>query len=244
MAKNASNNVEYYVVIAEKNREDLANIRHWDNLKIGYLGDDIWIKNFDYVQINALEIKSLPAKTIYFAREGKLFLQNSPLPSRNIPSAMWTNIDRALPIKIPTFNHNYFGIKEKISLNLVPSDVEKQAVGMMTSVQNVQKYLETAPEIRLKNLKWTIINSNKIFLLGHPILPILGEVFWRHNDFLIPAGYDFDLKILMDELAVAINPQAQYWLIWREDSTYFKVKKTELAALSLGSFRRTLNNKI
>ena len=44
MATNVSNDLSYYVVIARKDKEDLANIRHWQNLKVGFDGDFIWLK--------------------------------------------------------------------------------------------------------------------------------------------------------------------------------------------------------
>ena len=240
MATNVSNDLSYYVVIARKDKEDLANIRHWQNLKVGFDGDFIWLKDFDYSQINALEIQTLPSKTLYDAREGKLHLHGSLLPSRNIPSLLWTPIERAFSIKLPNFNNNFFEIQEKIALSLIFSDAEKTAEGMITSIETLQKYIETAPSVRLQKLRWTLINDDTVFLFGTPILPILGDVYWQHNDFIIPTGFDFDLPILLNNWADVISPNADFYLIWDKDNTYFKIKKTDLAVLSLSSFRRSV----
>ncbi len=241
MANDVSNHVNYYIVIAQKNKDDLANIRHWQNLKVGFEGTQIWVKDFDYGQINALEVQTIPYKTVYDAREGKLHLHGSLLPNRNIPSLLWTPIDRAFSVKLPDFNHNFFGIEEKITMQLMPSDAEKTAEGMITTLDILKNYLETAPSVRLQKLRWSIINDDQVFVFGTPILPIEGTVFWRHKDFWIPTGFDFNLPILLDDWAEVINPKSDFFLVWQVDNTYFKINKKDTAALTLSSFRRSFS---
>lgn len=240
MANNVSNEINYYLAIAKKHTYDLANIRHWQNLKVGFDGDWIWVKDFDYVQINALEVQSMPFKTVYDAIEGKLHLHGSLLPNRNIPSLIWTPIDRAFSVKLPDYNHNYFGIQEKLEMRLIQTDVEKTPVGMITTLDILKNYIERAPSVRLQKLKWVMVNDDKVFLFGTPILPIDGDVFWRQNDFIIPTGFDFELPILLDNWAQIINPKSNFMLVWLSDNTYFKIRKTEFENLSLSSFRRSI----
>jgi hypothetical protein len=237
MEKNTASNIVYYVLVNEQNKSDLANIRPWKNLKIAFDKDQIWIKDFDYVQINALALKSMPFKTVFYEQRGKLFLENSLLPDRNIPSLLWTPIERALPIELPRFNHNFFGIEEKISLNIVPSERETEAVAMLTTLDALRDYVETAADVRLKNLGWCIVNHTQVLILGKPLLPISGEVFWKKNDFLIPSGYDFDLHSLTSALNDVLNPDYTQWVIWDEQGDYFLIQKSDIQTLSIGSVR-------
>jgi len=240
MAKDAPNDITFFIALDEAHKDYLAAIRHWSNLKIAFDAPMVWVKDIDYAQLNSLEAKSIPFKTAFYTRDGKLFLLNSNLPDRNIPSLLWTPIDRAIPIKMPSFNHNYFGIEEKISIHLVPSDKESEAVAMITDLKILQQYIETAAGIRLQKISWAILNDNKAFLLGKPLLPIDGDVFWRRGDALIPAGHDFDLYSLTESANQLLNPEKDAWIIWNTDSTYFLIQKDEIRPLSLSSFRLSM----
>lgn len=237
MAQDASNDINYYLVIDGIHKADLANIRHWNNLKIAFDENRVWVKDFSYAQINSIEVKSIPYKKSFYAKHGKLFLQGSLLPDRNIPSLLWTPIDRAIPIRLPSFNHNYFGVQEKVPINLVPSDREEEAVAMITGIVALQQYIETAPAIRLQKLMWVILDNDKVLLHGRPLLPIAGNVFWKQKDFLIPAGFNFDLFLLIDPLNNLINPKNNYLVVWDTVGTYFLVDKNDMQPLSISSFR-------
>lgn len=240
MAKDVANDIIYYLRVDRANESHLGNIRHWSNLKIAFNETQIWVKDLDYVQVNSIEVKSIPYKTVFYAKDGKLFLMNSLLPDRNILSMLWTPVDRALPVKLPGFNHNYFGISETLSVRIVPSQNEGQAVAMIVALSVLQDYLHSAPEIRLQTLKWTILNGDKAFLYGTPLLPLTGEVFWQRKQMILPAGYDFDLHILADELTNRLDAENEHIIVWNTDSTYFLIERDNLQALTLSSYRLSM----
>jgi len=240
MAENSSNDISYFIAINETFKSDLAGIRQWSNLKAAFDEGIIWIRDLNFVQVHSLEVKSIPYKTIFYEKQGKLFLQNSLLPHRNVPSLLWTPLDRMLPVKLPEFNHNYFGIHEKLEMQLVASENEVEADGMIVDVHILEKYLITAPRIRLQELHWTMLNNDKILLLGKPLLPISANVYWSRNHMMIPAGYDFGLYSLADSLNAMLNPGNDHLIIWDLQNTYALVAKNDLQPLSLSSFRKTL----
>lgn len=235
--------MEYFVCIQKQDEDFLAKIRHWINIKMAFEGDFIWIKDLSTEQIQSFEIKTIPSHILYYAQNGKLFLHNSLLPNRNIPALLWTPIERALPVKLPAFNHNYFGTKEKININLIVSYIENEAFAMVTTISILDEYIQTAPKIRLQNISWALAEEDKLILFGQPILPIRGEILWRNKDFLIPAGYDFELHLLADQLNDMINPKKDAWVVWDTDGNYFLIPKQISKPLSLSSFRLSVSNK-
>jgi len=240
MEKDAADGLSYFMVVPEVHKEHLGAIRHWTNLKVAFDVDNIWVKDIDYAQLNSAEIKSIPYKTTYYSREGKLYLVNSRLPERTVPSLLWTPIERALPIQMPSFNHNYFGISEYLSLNLVPAEKEETAAAMITSISTLKNYVETAPAIRLQKISWVLLNNDKVFLLGVPVLPVTGDVFWTRDDMIIPAGYDFDLYALCAHVNELLNPDKDSWVVWNKDNTYFLIEKDDMQPLSVSSFRESM----
>jgi len=240
MEKNVADDITYYLVIDAMHKTDLANIRPWHNLKVGIEENRIWVKDFDYAQVNSLEVKSIPYKTIYYSKNGKLFLLNSQLQDRNIPNVLWTPIERALPVKLPAFNHNYFGISEKLTIHIVESEKEAESVAMITDLNTLETYLNAAPTIRLKTIKWVILDEDKVFLWGTPLLPINGKIYWQQNDLIIPGGYDLDLHLVAGSINDLINPDRKYLVVWDKDSRYFLIDKKDLQPLSLSSFRASI----
>lgn len=244
MAKDTSDhimNTSHYLQIQKEYKDDLGKIRHWDTLKIAFDRDDIWVKGFDYAQIHAIEIKRIPYKTLFYEKEGKLFLLNSQLPDQNIPSVLWTPIDRALPIELPMYNHNYFGIDQDIPVQLISSEKEEEVVALLSSVDVLKQYIETAPAIRLQKLEWVLVNNDDVLIIGRPLLPVTGTVFWRQYDFLIPAGYDFELPMLTEMAHQKMNPKKENYLVWSANNTWFSISKENIQPLTRGSFRMTLN---
>ncbi len=241
MAKDATDNIAYYVKIDSVHKEDIASIRHWTNLKVAFDKNCVWITNFEDTQINAAEVKSLPYKTIYYNKNGKLYLLNSLLPDCNLPAVLWTPIERALPLKTGSYNHNFFGIEEKINIKLVESETEKEAEVMMVEIYLLKSYMETAPEVRLQNIHWVLISPEQAVLFGKPLLPVNGKVYWKNKNAIIPAGYNFDLHMLTDILLIKINPEKNCWILWDTDSSFIKIEKHLLEPLSISSFRKTYN---
>lgn len=172
MGKDAANSIDYFLAIDDANKEHLATIRHWSNVKVATEGATIWVRNIDFAQLNSLEVKSMPYKKLFYERDGKLFPVNRHLPDRNVPSLLWTPIERAIPVNLPSFNHNFFGLNERISIELTSSQVERQVVAMIVGLSTLQQYVDSAPTVRLKAISWAILNNDKAFLLGTPLLPL------------------------------------------------------------------------
>ena len=208
------------------------------NLKIAFDGTLMWVKDFDYVQINAVETLTIPYKKLWYCKNNKLYTINGTLPDRNAPALLWTPIARALPVELPRFNHNYFGINEKMTVILQKNETEAPVVAMRTSLAELHAFLQTAFAFRLQSLQWVKLNNSEVFIFGTPILPIKGQVFWQRGNHLLPAGYDFDFFALSGILDQKLNPDQHNCIVWHEDSTYFLIEKTDFQPLSLSSFRR------
>ena len=243
MAQDPANGVGWYLSVDTAHRHYLGAIRHWGNLKVATEEGLLWVRDFTAVQVDSVEVKSIPYKQLYYAREGRLFLQGSLLPDRPVPSVLWTPIERALPLKLPAFNHNYFGVADRLVTRLAPSGTEKEASCLLTDIQALGHYIETAPAIRLKHLSWVMVGNDQALVLGRPLLPIEGAAYWRKDDFLLPAGFDLELPSLVPVLNHQLNAQGTHWVIWDTRGRYHPLSKDLLRPLSISSFRRSINQQ-
>lgn len=241
MAENSRDSLTYYLSMNNEYIDCLGSIRQWDNIKLGFDENRIWIKDLNKVQTDSIVIKSIPHKKIYYVKNGKLFLKGSLLPHCNIPPLLWTPVKRALPLSLPSYNDNYFGPNGKINTGLVQCDDEKDIFALRTSCEKLRSYIESAPESRLNNLEWAIIEDTaEALIIGTPILPITGHVYLKINNFLIPAGYNLKYPILAEEIRKKIDA-GNSWIIWSEDNTYCIANKNNFIPLSLSSFRKSIS---
>lgn len=240
MEENFTNDLNYILQIEMLHEELLAGIRHWSNLKIATGEGLYWIKDFTSQQINSVEVKSIPFAKVFYIQDNKLFLLGKSLPERKAPSFLWTPITRGLPIVLPKQNHNYFGMPQKIDLTISPSNKTREPFAILCDFHSLEKSLEAASSIRFQSLDWIILQkSNKVFILGTPLLPIIGETYWRQNNFLIPTGYDFNHATFINTLETRLNSEQDNWIIWTKEGKHFYIPKTSLKKLSLSSFRLT-----
>lgn len=242
MAENITGNINWYVCVPVKDKQYLSGIRHWQHLKIAFESDHIWIKDITQEEVDSVEIKGLPSKEIFYQQGNKLYCKGSLLPQRNAPALLWTPVERALPIELPVFNHNYFGIQQQIQIKMREVENEENVMCLITTKSTLEKYINEAPAARLQHLKWVLLSDDRIVILGNPILPINGEVLWQRGSFLIPAGYDFELSILSSAINEQINATNENWIIWDRSGNYFSINKNFFVPLTIGSFRLTTNN--
>lgn len=240
MGSHPADGITYFLSLPLRYKDSLSAVRHWENVKIGFAEEAVWAKDFTPAQVDSVEVKSLPYKTVFYQSGAQLFLKDSLLPHQAVPSLLWTPIERGLPVRLPPFNHNYFGTKDKATVRLRQTDEVKEGYALWTSTTVLHAYTETAPAVRLQALRWVITDESKALILGTPLLPLQGQVFWRKDDFLFPAGYDLEFPLLTETVQDLLNPQGDGWIVWTEKGDYFKIEKEATTPLSIASFRKTL----
>lgn len=242
MAKDPENNINYYLLIEEQNKEYLSAIRAWDNIKLAFDGDKIWATGFDNEQIHAKEVLCIPSKQLFYEKAGKLFFVGSVLPEQNVPSVLWTPINRAIPIKKTLYNHNFFGIDEKIPFKLIESDNEHKAIGMFLDIKVLEEYIITAPHIRMQQLKWTIIDETSAFIIGEPLLPLQAEVFWKCDNAFIPAGYDFEFPSFYKSILENISADQSTYIVFDKSGSHFLIPDSAFSELSIYGVREYIQS--
>ncbi len=231
--------MNYFLHIAQTYKSFLASIRHWSTLKMAYEGNAIWLKGFSEEQVTSITVKSIPHKQLYKEQDGQLFPLGSLLPSKNVPSLLWTPIERALPVQLPSKQSNLETPLANIQMELVPAEKEEKVIALGVELPVLANYIEKAAAHRLQSLRWLVINRQQALIIGEPLLALPGKVYWQQEDFLIPAGWQFKLYALVPAFNRLLNFERNQLLIWNENGTYYPIDKNQLQTLSIGSFRQT-----
>lgn len=231
----------YFLEINKEHKDFLGAVRHWENLKIAFETNTIWIKEFSAEQINSAELLQIPYAKIYELKENLLFERQKQLPAKKLPSGLlWSPVLRGLPVSLPNFNHNFFGIDQTLKIALKQSENVKEAHALLVEYQELKAYIESVPKFRLEPLQWVVIN-NKALIIGKPLLPLKGNTYWFKNDFLVPSGYDFEWPVLTQTLKDKLNPFDKNIILWNKDNSYSSIPKQNIKQLSISSFRLTFS---
>jgi len=240
MAENPSKRVkEFWAELPRSDDDFLGSIRDWKNVQVALDDEVIWLKDFNEEQAVSPEIQQLPDILLYELREGLLFRKEALVPSKKMRTALlWSSIDKAMRLSFPASNQNYFGIHEKINIQLIPSDEEQPAAALLCSIASIKEEIPALPKFKLEPIHWMVIDDHALFV-GTPLLSLPGKSFWTKNGHLLPAGFDFEFKNTSLILQQKYNPELDHWLVWNEDGSYTAILTNDFRPLSVSSFRLT-----
>jgi hypothetical protein len=243
MAEDPSNDVIYFLEIGRLHLDYLGPVRHWSQLRIAAAEDAYWVMGLTAEQLESTGIRSIPLKKLYYMRDDQpqlLFPIGGAVPGKRLPSDLqWTPLEKAMPLEYPSYNHNYFGLSDKLAVRLVASSNEEETVAMLVSARLLGDYIQTAPAVRLGPLSWVIVDDQAL-VLGRPLLPLPGKSYWRRGNHLLPSGLDLELPVLAETLDRELNPDGSSWLMWDENNEYLLIQKMACRPLSISSFRLTI----
>lgn len=222
-----------------EHKDFLGLIRHWTNLEMAMDHTKIWLKGISEDQAKDEAFLSIPFLESFTIVDDKLFPKGKKVPLQPVPENLhWELLYKALPIQFPKQNHNFFGVGEKVKINLVPSASKKEPIGMMTTKELFKNYVLEAPKVRLQNLKWIVMN-HRVLVIGTPVLPIQGQTFWQQGRHFLPTGYDLEYPILSNKIAKKITTNEDQVLVWNKDGQYALIGLNQFRPLSIGSLRLT-----
>lgn len=239
MEKDAADDLRYFLKLRNRDEEYLAPIRKWGELMLAREGEWIWIKGFNLSQLESKEVQCIPNKEIFSGKDGELFPFRSLLPLGRIPQLLWTPIQKALPVQVEEFNHNYFGVEEQIRIHLKREQDEREAVALQVNLGDLQTYLESCAEVRLQSLNWTLLGDIDALIVGEPLLPLPGTAYWKMGTMYFPLGYNLELPFLSEILREKLDPNPENLVFWSQSGSYLSMRADNFRPLSLSSFRKT-----
>lgn len=242
METNTANGISHILKVDLQQANALGAIRHWNNIKMATADGFYWLKDFSPAQAQSVALKTIPGAIHYYLRDNLLFSPGGLVPIMRMPSGLiWTPIGTGLKLSLPAFNHNFFGITEKITLNLVAAETEMPPIALLVQLNQLAAYMEGAPAIRLAPVSYTIMNNQYALMLGQPLLPLPGKTFWRCGQHLIPTGLQLNYPLLAGLQSQNLACEKDDWLFWPEEDICVKIKTEDWQALSISSFRMSMN---
>lgn len=237
MGEDPSIELSIVLEIDREHRDFLAPIRHWPLLKLAVDQQTCWVKGLSVEQLQTTEVRAIPFKRLFYEKDNRLYPYGSLLPTKRLPSALiWISLERGLPLTLPAFNHNYFGVNARLTVALAASDTERPTAAQMITLKLLEQYLPSMAPVRLHTMEWVVIDDLAL-IVGEPLLPLPGRSWWRLANSYLPAGYEWEWDV-----RVYLPADSDDRLFWNPDGSYLSVPTGSFRPLSLSSFRLTWEN--
>ena len=240
MEDNSGINIEYWLSVPSQHKKAIYQLRKWSHLKTATDDKLIWIRGLTQTEIQSESVLKIPFIERYYLKGVQLIPYGKSLPALVEPSLLWSPIQRGLKIQLPSENFNFFGIDQTTKITIVPSKENRIINATIVDLKTLEKYLDTAPKIRLKNLSWTIIENKRAVILGTPLLPIQGQDLYQISCFLIPGGWKLEYENFANVFKKALGESIEYLYLIDENNKIFKLSKKDFSSLSKGSVVNTM----
>jgi len=188
------------ILIDHKFKDRLGSIRQVPGWKAAADSSGIWLKGPVNNGVFQTALNSLPATATYLVDEkGRLFPRGKQTPVGLLAEMPWQLLADYIPVELPV-SAMPGETKLKVQLALKRSSVEREIYALKTTVKDWKSYAQTAPAIRLQQLRFAVSEKKEVLVLGAPLPVLRGKFYWLNNHFLLPAGFDFDPPVLADLL--------------------------------------------
>ncbi|AEE53803.1 hypothetical protein [Haliscomenobacter hydrossis] len=183
----------------------LGSVRCWPNMQAAETETEIWLRCPVLHSDLDEALRRLPAMYTYREnKDGLLFPVEGLSPIASLPTLEWINMREFIPVELPTAALPG-QMDQTYTLKLVPSSTYHPGAALRTNLSDWQQYAETAPAIRLDQLRFALAANGEVLVMGQPLPSVPGEEYWLREQLLLPSGYDLELPITATLMAMREN---------------------------------------
>lgn len=220
-------------------RDHLGAVRVIPGLKAAEAGSHIWLRGIPAEEKWDLRLRSLPAVHTYELRgAGLLFEAGANTPVATLPDLAWQELPAFLPVESPT--SALPGVVETLyPVLLKPAGQEAESSAMIVPLADLKQYAEHAPAVRLEHLRYAVAANGTALVLGTPLLPLPGKIYWQRGQLLIPAGHDFDPPIVGALVEAEASPLKDALVLFAENGQWERIEHAFIQSLSRSGVRHS-----
>ena len=232
---------EHVLVLAVADREALGRVRHLPGLEVAEAAGQLWLRGLPATGELPLPVRGLPAVAVYVVdNEGRLFATGQRTPTARLPAGLvWQPIRAFVPLELPTAALPAQGAPA-YRVRLGASARAEAGVGLLTDLAAWHAYADTAPEIRLRALRFAVAADGRVLLLGTPLPPLPGQELWQHAGLLLPAGFDLAAPLLAPLLRQKLQAAADDVLLFAADGSWERVPGAAILPVTRSAVRLTM----
>lgn len=225
---------ESVILLAAADITALAPLRTRVDLVAAWHEEQIWVKGIAdnaFRKLPALHTWRMDAQQRLFAA-GALTLDNI------LPALAWQSLTTFIPVELPPSGLPAITSQQHV-VQLAPCTDTQESFAIFTDISVLEAYVITAPQIRLKHLRFATSVHGQVLIAGIPLPPIPGTGFTLHERILMPAGYDFDPPILRSLIAEKLDAGKNHYLLFHINGQYEIIPDISFVPVTRSAVRLT-----
>lgn len=192
--------VEWAVQMDRAKVSHLSRLRLRDGLRVCEENSQLWLRGV-YEESPDPAIRSLPGQHFTIVDRNQLVPAGKRVPLGYLPATDWLPLREWLQVSVPVARWAKVTPPEVVlCLESVPplaasgderlTNAPHQIVptAILVSAEDWQAYADTAPQVRLKRLRFAASSNGKILAIGTPLPSLPGTRFIIDQGIAIPAG--------------------------------------------------------
>src|ERR1041385_274023 len=113
----------------------------------------------------------------------------------------------------------------------------------MTSLSDWRDFAMTAPEVRLRQLRFAVDADRIVVVRGKPLPPLPGRQFVLHANIGVQAGFMWEPAVSAEVLVRRLGLAADALALFREDGTFSRIEAEQFVAATRSAVRETVANE-
>jgi hypothetical protein len=234
-------NFPWVICLASEDAAAIAGLRLTSGVEIAETDGNVWLRGPAANQSLAATLQQLPALARYEVKGNRLRKLESRIPSDALPSLSWQPLRTWMQVERPraqavSENRPEFSA---VRIRLVRSTEEREPNLLLTSLDDWHEFAISAPEIRLRPLRFAVNTDARVLIQGEPLPPLQGRKFVVEANVAVPAGFTWRPAVSSAVLSRLLGARASELAMLYEDGTCVRLPSEQFVAATRAAVRTT-----
>jgi hypothetical protein len=233
----------WVIRLALSDAESLAPLRLTRGIEVAEKDTSIWVRGANGDENVERLVRALPAVARYEVTGGnRLRNLESRIPAETLPALNWQPVNTWLRVQMPTSSSPPVEERETVSgvpLRIVRSADERPIALLITSLAEWREFALSAPEIRLRQLRFALDEAGNVVVRGKPLPPLPGRQYVLHGNVAVQAGFAWEPAVSADVLSRRLGLAADALALFHEDGTFSRIEAEQFVPATRSAVRET-----
>ena len=230
---------QWTLSLAREDAPALAPLRLTPGLEVAEDGSTIWLRGHSSDEQLSRALKNLPVRERFeWVTADRLRPIYSRLPTVAVPDLAWRPIAEWIQVQLPA-GALPGELGAKIRLRLVRSPQERRPNVLLTDFATWKEFALTAPEIRLRRLRFAVSSGRETVIWGVPLPPLPGRLFVEEEGVAVAAGFGWWPQVSPEVLRHVFQAGEDALVVWDQEGMVRRLHAEQLVAASRGAVRAT-----
>ena len=235
-------NFPWIICLSSDDAAAVAGLRLTPGLEIAEADGKVWLRGPATNDSLSTALQRLPALARYEVKGNRLRNLDSRIPSDMLPTLAWQPLKTCMLVERPPeqiVSDNCSRLPA-VRIQLIRSTEEREPNLLLTSLGEWHDFAISAPELRLRPLRFAVNAEALVLVQGEPLPPLPGRRFVVQGNVAVPAGFSWQPAVSPAVLARLLGAREDELALLYEDGTYCRLLAEQFVAATRAAVRATM----